>query len=167
MDFDPAQVNLKVAQGTHRRVRMRLVTPTVPADRINGVWTSRATGLPLTDAELNPYDFAGKTIRGAMRKKHTAGASPLTSTSGINFSADATPPTAGVGPEPGMFWILFTPETTSPLKATDYVLEASESGAEILTASDWVYDGEVVDTATGEVGRLVYGQVVITAEVTK
>ena len=79
----------------------------------------------------------------------------------------ANPPSARTGPEPGEFAIRFTPATTSRLKATDNVLETDDDGEEVLTGSKWVYDAEAVDNATGEVFRLIYGQVVLTAEVTK
>lgn len=168
MDFEPANINLKISQGTDRWVEMRLVTPAVPADLIGGKWVSRATGLELTESELNPYDFTGKDYFGAMRKKHSSGTtSPITATNGLNFSSTANPPTARFGPRQGDFALFFGAEATRFLKANDYPLEQDTDGDPILMASKWVYDSEVKDRVTGLVSRLCYGQVVLTAEVTK
>lgn len=159
MNILPALVNLTVAQGTTYRARFRSVSPSVPASFVNGVWIDKATGLPLDPSLVVPANLTGKSIRGAMRKKH-ADALPLIAfneTSNNVFLDAAT----------GIYGIDFTPALTSPLKATDIDFATDETGVVILRASKYVFDIEIFDAVTGEVTRPINGQITLTAEVSK
>ncbi|MDO8742027.1 MAG: hypothetical protein Q7J45_00620 [bacterium] len=162
MNILPANIKLIVAQGTTYRARFRPVSPSVPASYINGVWISTATGLPLNPSQVVPADLTGKGVRAAMRKNHND------ATPAIAFNADNGNVFIDADPTTGLFGFDFTPETTSPLKATDEVyLTDPEDGSVISRCTKYVYDAEIFDLVTGEVTRPVSGQVVLIAEVTR
>ena len=159
MNILPAIINLTVAQGTTYRARFRSVSPSVPASFINGIWIDTATGLQLDPALVVPTNLTGKSVRGAMRKKHSDAEAAITFNEANN--------NVFIDPATSIYGIDFTPALTTPLKATDLEIATDDDGAVILRASKFVYDIEIFDVVTGEVTRPVNGQVTLTAEVTK
>ena len=93
--------------------------------------------IDVTDSSGDPLDLTGYTVAGQMRKTYS-------STTATNFTGQVQSATGGT---------------------VRISLSATETNA--LKAGRYVYDTEITKTATGEVTRVIEGQVDVTPGVTR